>query len=325
MYRKLSAVALPILLSAILIVDSVAAKRVRPVLIGALNASWGPTPQVVGLRDSLRELGYLENEDFVIGVRFTRGDVTALSAAASELVSDHVDIILVDHEDGAKAARKATAQIPIVSTALGDPVVQGLIQSLSKPGGNLTGVTDSHLALGPKRLEVFHLMLPQMKRILFLYGDMDRYAMTEAKALQRAATHLGVALIAHAVRSETEAQIALAELRKHKIDGVLAPRCCALNLPELILQATARLGLPVMYESAFWVDHGALASYGVDLYASGRMAGRLVDKIIKGTSPAEIPVEVNPDVEFVINLKAARTLGLELTPEATYRANRFVQ
>src|SRR5206468_11439983 len=108
-------------------------------------------------------------------------------------------------------------------------------------------------------------------------------------------------------------------------DGVIAPRCCALNLPDLVLQAASRLGLPAMYESAFWVDRGALASYGPDLYASARMAARLVSKIMHRTDPAEIPVEINQDVEFVINLKTARALGLALAPEATYRANRFVQ
>jgi len=321
---KLSLTAL-LLVCGLLICETPLAKRDRPVLIGALNASWGPTPQVVGLREGLRELGYLENEDFVIGVRFTQGDVTALLGAARQLVSDGVDIILVDHEDSAQAARQATERIPIVSTALGDPVEQGLIQSFSRPGGNLTGVADLHLELGPKRLEMFRNMLPRLKRVLFLYSATDRYAATEAKALQQAARRLGVTLIARAAHNEADVQAVLATLHASKIDGVLAPRCCALNLPDLIQQATSRSGLPAMYESAFWVDRGALASYGPDLSASGHMAARLVDKIMHGTDPAEIPVEVNRDVEFVVNLKTARTLGLVLAPEAMYRANRFVQ
>ncbi len=322
--RKVSLAAL-LLICGLLICEMPLAKRDRPVLIGALNASWGPTPPVVGLRDSLRELGYLENEDFVIGVRFTQGDLTALIGAARQLVSDGVDIILVDHEDGAQAARQATERIPIVSTALSDPVEQGLIQSFSRPGGNLTGVTDLHLELGPKRLELFRSMLPRLKRVPFLYSAMDRHATTEAKALQQAARRLGVVLIARAVHTEADTQAVLATLHAGKIDGVLAPRCCALNLPDLILQTTSRLRLPAMYESAFWADRGALASYGPDLYASGRMAARLVNKIMHGTDPAEIPMEVNWDVEFVINLKTARALGLVLAPEAMYRANRFVQ
>jgi putative ABC transport system substrate-binding protein len=270
-------------------------------------------------------LGYRENEDFVIGVRFTQGDLTALSGAARQLVEDKVDIILVDHDDAAKAAREATERIPIVSTALGAPVEQGLIQSFARPGGNLTGIADLHLELGPKRLEVFCAMIPTLKRVLFLYSATNTYAVAEAKSLHEAARRLGIVLVAQAVHTQEEAQATLAELRRRKIDGILAPRCCALNLPGLILKASSQLRLPAMFEAAFWVERGALASYGPDFYASGGMAGRLVEKIIKGTNPAEIPVEVNPNVEFVINLKTARALGLRVAPEVMDRANRVVQ
>jgi putative ABC transport system substrate-binding protein len=273
----------------------------------------------------LRELGYRENEDFVIGVRFTQGDLTALSGAARKLVEDRVDIILVDHDDAAKAARQATDRIPIVSTALGAPVEQGLIQSFSRPGGNLTGIADLHLELGPKRLEVFCAMIPTLKRILFLHSATDTYAVAEVKSLQDAARRLGIVLVVQAVHTQEEAQAALGGVRRRKIDGILAPRCCALNLPGLILQATSQLRLATMFDAAFWVERGALASYGPDFYASGGMAARLVDKIIKGTSPAEIPVEVNPNVEFVINLKTARALGVTLAPDVMGRANRVVQ
>jgi putative ABC transport system substrate-binding protein len=311
--------------SGLLVCGTAVAQHARPILIGALNTSWGPTPQVVGLRDRLQKLGYRENEDFVIGVRFTQGDLTALSGAARQLVEDGVDIILVDHDDAAKAARQATEKIPIVSTALGAPVEQGLIQSFARPGGNLTGIADLHLELGPKRLEVFFAMIPALKRILFLYSATDTYAVAEAKSLHDAARRLGIVLVVQAVHTQEEAQATLAEVRRRKIDGILASRCCALNLQGLILKATSQLRLPTMFADAFWVERGALASYGPDLYASGAMAARLVDKIIKGTNPAEIPVEVNPNVEFVINLKTVRALGLTLAPEVMVRANRVVQ
>jgi len=300
------------------------AERGRPVLIGALNASWGATPQVVGLRDRLRELGYRENEDFVIGVRFTQGDIAALAGAARQLVAEGADVILVDHDDAARAARDATDRIPIVCTGLSDPVELGLIRSFAQPGGNLTGIADLHFELGPKRLEIFRAMLPGMKRILFLYATTDAHAAAEAKALTETARRLGVKFVAHAVSTEAEARAALIGLRGKKIDGILVPRCCALNLPAIIFEATTEQRLPMMYESAFWAERGALASYGPDIYASGRMAARLIDKIINGANPGEIPVEVNRDVEFVINLTTARLLGLTLAPEVTYRANRFV-
>jgi putative tryptophan/tyrosine transport system substrate-binding protein len=311
--------------SALLMGEVSAGERAQPILIGALNSSWGPTPYEAGLRDGLRELGYRENEDFVLGVRFTQGDLTALGGAARQLVAAGANLIAVDHDDAAKAARQATQQIPIVSTSLSDPVEQGLIESFARPGGNLTGISDLHRELGPKRLEVFRAMLPGLKRILFLYSANDAYAAAEAQPLSTAARRLGVELVTRAVTTEEQAQTILGELRKKRIDGVVAPRCCALNLPQLILEATSTLRLPTMYESAYWVERGALASYGPDLYASGRMAARLVDKIIRGSTPAEIPVEINRDVEFAINLRTARALGLTLAPEIVYRANRFIQ
>jgi putative ABC transport system substrate-binding protein len=133
-------------------------------------------------------LGYRENEDFVIGVRFTQGDQTALSAAARQLVQDGVDILLVDHDDAAKAARQATERIPIVSTTLGNPVEQGLIQSFAQPGGNLTGVADLHLELGPKRLEVFRELIPGLRKVLFIYHATDAYATAEVREVRARGT-----------------------------------------------------------------------------------------------------------------------------------------
>src|SRR5919109_2396441 len=201
-----------------------ATERARPVLIGALNASWGPTPQVIGLRDGLSALGYQETVQFVIGVRFTQGDLTALPVTARKLVQDRVDIIFADHDDAAKAAQQAT----------------------------------------------------------------------------------------------------IAAVQPGEVDGILAPRCCALNIPGFVLEATTQRAIPTLFETGFWVERGALASYGPDLYASGWMAARVVDKIIKGVSPAEIPVEVNPKIEFAINLKVAAALRLTLAPEVVYQADRLV-
>ena len=299
--------------------------RGEPILIGALNASWGSTPQVVGLRDGLMALGYEETEQFVIGVRFTQGDLGALPVAARKLVEDRVDIIFADHDDAVKAAQQATPHIPIVFATVGDPVGLGLIQSFARPGGNLTGVADLHLELGPKRLELFREMIPGLKRVLFPYYATDAYATAEVQALRTAALRLGIVLVEKAVRTQAEAQATLAAVQPGEVDGILAPRCCALNIPGFVLEATTQRAIPTLFEAGFWVERGALASYGPDLYASGWMAARLVDKIIKGVSPAEIPVEVNPKIEFAINLKVAAALRLTLAPEVVYRADRLVR
>ena len=305
--------------------DVRAPKRTHPFLIGALNASWGPTPQLAGLRDGLVALGYRESEEFVIGVRFTRGDLTALPSAARQLVQDEADVIFADHDDAAMAAQQVTSKTPIVFAMVADPVKLGLIHTFAHPGGNITGVADLHLELGAKRLEVFREIIPNLRRVLFPYDATDAYATAEVQQLRLAAHRIGIVLVERALRTQEEAAATLATIQSGEVDGILAPRCCALNIPGFVLEATSQRGIPTMFEGAYWVERGALAGYGQDFYVSGQMAARLVDKILKGANPAEIPVEVNAKLEYVINLKVAKALKLTIPPEVLYRADRLIQ
>jgi putative tryptophan/tyrosine transport system substrate-binding protein len=145
-----------------------AAKRDDPIQIGVLTASWGPTPQVVGLRDGLVKLGYREHEQFVMGVRFTQGDVTVLPAAARELVEYGVDVIIADGDASAKAAQKATSTIPIVFASVSHPVKLGLVQSFARPGGNITGVTELELDLSGKRANLADIPVETNSKIEFV-------------------------------------------------------------------------------------------------------------------------------------------------------------
>jgi putative ABC transport system substrate-binding protein len=315
-----------LLLSSELLTGDVGAEeRAQPIKIGELTASWGPTPGTVGLRDGLLELGYRENEQFVIGVRFTQGDLTALPAAARELVQYGVDIIVASEDSPAKAAQMATTRIPIVFSAVSDPVGLGLIQSFARPGGNITGVADVRLELSPKRLEIFHEIVSDLKRVLYLYDAADADAVAEAKVYRDAAHRLGIVLVEKAVRTTEEAQATFAQISKSEVDGILTPISTSLNIAGFILEATSQRALPTMFDAAFWVERGGLASYGADYYETGRQAARLVDKILKGAKPAEIPVEVNPKIEFTINLKVAKALGLTIAPEVLYRADRIIR
>jgi putative tryptophan/tyrosine transport system substrate-binding protein len=299
-----------------------AAGRAGPALIGALTESWGPTPHIAGLRDGLLELGYRENEQFVIGVRFTQGDLTTLPAAARELVQQGVDILFTSEPAAAKAAQAATARIPIVFTGGGDPLGLGIIRSFARPGGNTTGVTDLDLELAPKRLEIFRQILPGLRRVLFPYDPNDPYTASELRVHRDAARRLGLVLVEKPVRTQDEAQAVLAGVRKGEVDGIISPRFLSLNIPGFILEANLKLVIPAMFHTTFWAELGGLASYGPDFHESGRQAARLVDKILKGADPGTIPVEVNPKLEFAINLKTARTLGLTIAPEVLYQANR---
>jgi ABC-type uncharacterized transport system substrate-binding protein len=308
--------------------DAGAAERARPIRIGALTESWGPTPQIVGLREGLLALGYREPEQFVLGVRFTQGDQTALPAAARELVQYGVGLIFAAELSAAKAAQTMTSRIPIVfiTGGGGNPVEMGLIESFDRPGGNITGVSFLSVELGPKRLEVFREIVPGLHRVLFPYDPNDASGVAVARVYREAARRLGIVLVEQAVHTQAEAQATLAQVRKGEVDGILVPDGLSLNIPGFVVETAGQQGIPTMFQVAFFVDRGeGLASYGPDVSSLGRQAARLVDKILKGTKPAEIPVEVISRFEFVINLKVAKTLGLTIAPEILYRADRLVR
>jgi putative ABC transport system substrate-binding protein len=321
----MQAVFVLLLSTAFVIGHAAAAERNRPLQIGALTDSWGPTPGVVGLRDGLHELGYRENKDFVIGVRFTQGDVAALSTAARELVKHGVDILFTSNPASAKAAQTATKEIPIVFYNAADPIGLGLIQSFARPGGNITGVTDLDLDLDTKRLEIFKEMIPGLKRVLFSYDPSEVFTMAQAKNYRDTAPRLDITLIENPVRTLDEAQATFANMQRSEVHGIVVPRSLSLNIPGFALEATSQRRIPTMFFTTWYVENGGLASYGSNYHESGRMAARLVDKIVKGAKPSAIPVEVNPNIEFVVNLKVAKALGIKVAPQTLSRANRVIR
>jgi putative tryptophan/tyrosine transport system substrate-binding protein len=303
-----------------------ATNRNEPVKIGALTDSWGPTPAMVGLRDGLKDLGYRDGEQFVLGVRFTQGNAKSLPSAARELIAAGSDILFASGTNAAKAAQAATTAIPIIfAEAVGDPVQLGLVPSFAKPGGNITGVTDLFQELIPKRLEIFKELLPALKRVVLPYDPADVHALETIRLTREAARQLGIALVERPLRTEAEARASLKSLRRRDADGIIAGGSMSHNIPGFVLEATSQQQIPSIMNGAFWAEQGALASYGADFYQSGRQAARLVDKIVKGEKPALIPVEANPKVELVINMKVAKALGLTLTPAVVQRATRLIE
>ena len=182
-------------LKPLLICDVSAAERIKPILIGALTDSWGPTPGVVGLRDGLKERGYRENQDFVIGVRFTQGNIAALPQAARELVAQKTDILFAVNPAPAKAAQMATSRIPIVFYGTGDPIGLGLVKSFAHPGGNITGVTDLDLELDSKRLEIFKEMIPGLVRACFRMISPRLLRSPRQRSIRESARRLKITLI----------------------------------------------------------------------------------------------------------------------------------
>jgi putative ABC transport system substrate-binding protein len=302
-----------------------AAQISGPVRIGALTESWGPTTSIVGFRDGLLELGYRENEHFFLGVRFTQGDTRALPAAARELVQQGVDLLVAAGPDATRAARAATDRIPIVFVGSSDPVALGFVQSFARPGGNVTGVTDLDTELTPKRLEIFKEIIPGLHKVLLPYDVGDQYTTAQLPTYRAAAHALGLVLVERPVRTQAEAQATIGRIRKSEVDGILAPRFLALNIPGFMLEATTRRGIPTMFHETFFVEQGGLASYAVSRYQSGRQAARLADRILKGVKPGELPVERPTKLELAVNLKTARALGLTIPQPVLLRAERVIE
>ena len=306
-------------------VVAVAKEFERPIRIGVLTTSWGPTPHVVGLRDGLAELGYVEDRDFILGIRFTQGDVAALSQAARDLANFGVDLLFCVNESPVKAAMEATSRIPIVFTGAADPVGKGLIRSFAHPGGNVTGVTDLDVKLGGRRLQMFLEIVPTLKRVLFVYDASHSARLSLERAYRTAANKLGITLISKGVNTESEARKALLSFDKGTIDGILSPGVSDLNLIGLMQESTGKNKIPTMFIAPFNVENGGFAGYGPSMFEAGRQSARLMDKIIRGEDPGKIPVEVNDRVQLVINLKVARKLGIEIPPEILYRADRIIR
>lgn len=297
----------------------------RLVKIGALTEGFGPTPWMLGLREGLVELGYQERRDFVIGLRFTQGNADDLVRAAREFVEQKVDLLVVGGGPSMRAALAATSEIPIVLIGGGDPVALGLVKSYARPGGNATGITTLDIELAPKRLEMLRDVVPGLRKVVFVYDASDSYTALELKGLRAAASQLGLTLLEHPVRTREEARAQFRSLRRTDAQGILAPWAMSLNVPGFALEASQRLQLAAMFPEPFWVEQGALASYSADHHVSGRQAARLVDKILRGTPPGDIPFEVDNHIHFALNLKAARALGLTIPSAAILRANRVIQ
>ena len=297
----------------------------RPVRIGVLTDSWGPTPLTQGLKDGLAALGYEENQDYFLGVRFTQGDRSALLAAARDLVKLGVNLINTETDPTTKAAQLATSTIPIVFGAASDPVGHGLVQSFARPGGNITGIADVSIDLGPKRLQLFQEIVPTLRRVLFPYDAVDALAVKEAETYRQAAQKLGIEFIGKPVHSPQEAQETLNQIQPDEIDGVLTPHCCSMNILGLVIEIIQPKQIPTMFESPFWVEQGAFAGYGPDYYESGKQSARIVHKIINGQQPAEIPVEINSKIEFAINLQVAKRMGIKIDSAVLYQADRVLR
>jgi len=287
----------------------------------------GETRRLEFFRQGLRELGYVEGKNLIIEYRYAEGRPERLPALAEELVRLKVDIIVTDTAAPARAARKATSTIPIVMVSAGNPIQAGLVASLARPGGNVTGLTGLTSELPGKRFELLKEVVPKVTRFAFLDDD-DRVDQSPFKYAQEAAQALAVRLDRVEVKpANPDFEGAFRMMVKERVGRVItsAGFLSTTLHRRKILELLERTRIPAIHGSISWIDDGGLMYYGVNSSDLYRRAATYVDKILKGTKPADLPVEQPKKFEFVINLKAAKQIGVTIPPNVLARADRVIR
>ena len=282
-----------------------------------------------GIRLALRELGHIEGQNIATEYRYAEGKRDRFPELAAELVHLKVDIIVAAGGDGLiRAAKNATKTIPIVMVGRGvDPVEAGLVESLARPGGNVTGVINLNTELGGKRLELLKEAVPKLTRVAVLYEPDSGAGVLEVKeVLPTAARGLGLTIQPWEVRAAGGFEKVFAALNKQRPDGLYVPTSPLMSANQKRIAGFAlESRLPSVYTRREAVDAGGLMYYGADFADIYRRAATYVDKILKGAKPADLPVEQPMKFELVINLKTAKQIGLTIPQAVLYRADRVIK
>jgi putative tryptophan/tyrosine transport system substrate-binding protein len=278
-------------------------------------------------RQGLRELGYVEGKNIIIEFRSSEGKPDLLPAVAAELVRLKVDIIVTPGAAGTRAAKEATVTIPIVMTQVGDPVGSGFVASLARPGGNITGLATLAPEISGKRLELLKEIVPKLSRVAVfgtstLPDNPQRFGEVE-----HAAKAFGVKLQYLDVLDPKDIETAFRAASKGRAEAVLMMASGPVLNPRQkeILELAVKMRLPAMYSGRSFVEAGGLMTYGVNIDDLDRRAATYVDKILKGAIPADLPVEQPKKFEFILNLKAAKQIGLIIPPNVLARADKVIR
>jgi putative tryptophan/tyrosine transport system substrate-binding protein len=296
----------------------------RSYRIGVLNDAWAANhPAVEGLKSGLRELGFEEGRDVAFDIRFTKGDPERLKVDAQELVTSGVDLIFTSNANATQAAKAATGSIPIVFTLVGDPVTAGLVRTVAKPGGNVSGISSLTTELAAKRLEILTVLAPTVRRVWAIHHGDDPPSIAAIWRAEAVAKQLNVELLSRPVYTAEHLAATLKEVRPG--DALLPPDVGTLDIPAILLEASLAARVPVVFSASLYVEHGGLASYGADFRAQGVQAARLVAKILRGARPADLPVEGADKIDLAVNAKTARLLGLTVPRKVLFRADAVLR
>jgi putative ABC transport system substrate-binding protein len=305
--------------------ESKAGKVVRIGRLSPLTAE-ADARNLEAFRQGLRDRGWVEGQHFRVEARFADGRSDRLPSLATELVREGVDVILTGSNPGALAARRATSTIPIIMVTTGDPVAAGIVMSLARPGGNVTGVTALGQVLNAKRLELIKETVPGVLRVAVLINPVSPYTPPLLRERERMSTALGLSLYVAEAREPSAFENAFAALARERVGAVMIQTdALFISHRRRIVALVTKSGLPAVYGEREFVEAGGLMFYGASLADMYRHAATHADKILKGANPADLPVEQPTKFELVVNLKTAKALGLTIPQSVLLRADEVIQ
>ena len=293
--------------------------------IGFLRRASPQAHEFDAFRQGLRELGYVEGQNIAIEQRYAHGAADRLPDLATELVQLKVEVIVVDGTTTANAAKTVTTTTPIVFT-LGDPLAIGIVASYARPGGNVTGITTVSTELSGKRLELLKEVVPNLSRVAVLFNPTNVGSPYALKETEAAAQSLALQLQILEARSAKELTSAFSAIERARIRAIVTlPDAMFFGQRERVVELAGKSRLPAIFPEKDFVDVGGLMAYGPNISDNFRRAAYYVDKVLKGAKPADLPVEQPTKFELVINLNAAKQIGLTIPPNVLARADRVIR
>jgi len=302
------------------------AQQSRVFRVGVIMLGGPYAGAVGGLRDGLKALGLEDGKHFVFHVRDLKGDLKLVEAAASDVEREHVDLIYSLSTSLSVRVKRATKNVPIVFYVGNDPVVAGLVDNFRRPGGRLTGIHGQFVALAAKRLELLKVLVPSVRRIVTFYDPGNPTAQRSVKITRDAAQQLNIELVDRPVASVEELRAGLLALRPGDADAFFwVSDAMVTSQSDFIVETAKAKKLPTMFQEQGSVANGGFASYGESYHTIGRLSAKYVQQILKGEVPGNLPIEQTDRLHFVINVRTAKALGVNIPQSVLMRADEVIQ
>jgi len=313
-------------LASVHLVEAQQQKRIPLVGVLVAGSPSSMATRINAFQQKLRELGYTEGRNIVVEYHYASGSYDRLTALVTDLVRSKADVIVTWTTPVTQLVKDATRTIPVVMAGGGNPVETGLVASLARPGGNITGLASIQNELSGKRLELLKESFPKISRVAMVLNPEGQVPTRGYEEVEGFAKSLKISIEFFQARKPNEINKAFAAIAKSRVDAFLLESDPVFNInrANVIVLATKNR-LPAMYPERRWVEDGGIMAYGTDLIEVARRAAIFVDKILKGTKPADLPVEQPTKFEFIINLKAAKQIGLTIPPNVLARADKVIK